>query len=1197
MERIVKHNFSRLVLVLIFIFFSGSCKNKNTLFEMIPSSRTGIHFNNKIMETDTVNVLDISNVYNGGGVGIGDFNKDGKPDIYFTGNEVSNKLYLNKGNFQFEDITMRAGVDGNGKWCRGVAVVDINNDGFPDIYVCATIKSDPKERENLLYVNQGPDKEGIPHFREMAKEYGLADTGYSTQAAFFDYDNDGDLDVYIVANAIVEGDNPNNYRPVKKNCTSPSTGKLYRNDWNDSLKHPVFSDVTRQAGVGIEGYGHAVSITDINRDGWKDIYVSNDYLSNDLLYINNRDGSFSEQLSTYFKHSSTNAMGNDVNDINNDGLMDVVTLDMDPEDNYRKKMMLGANNYQNYLNSDQFGYNYQYVRNTLQLNRGPRVGQHDSVGAPIFSEIGFYAGIAETDWSWTPMVADFDNNGFRDIIITNGFPKDITDHDFVAFRDKAYNLVSKNDLLKQIPEVKLHKYAFKNDGNLHFSNVSADWGLMTTAFSNGTAYADLDGDGALDLVINNINDEAMIFKNTSREAGGEKAHYLQVRLTGDSLNRNGLGAWLELHYDHGKQQVYENTPYRGYLSTIQDLVHFGLGNIASIDSVLIKWPAGKMQLLTNVKCDQLINVDIRNATLVYSNVQEPLAKNTVLKEITADVNIHYLDEERDFIDFNIQKLLPHKLSDYGPAIAVGDIDGNGLDDMITGGSTYHSAQLFLQQSNGCFIQKALLSDSILLNKKGDDLGLLLFDADGDGDQDLFIAGGGYRYNQNNEAYQDRLYLNDGRGNFTMSPAALPKNFTSKFCVRAADYDHDGDLDLFISGRVDPWHYPQPVSSFIYRNDSKDGVIRFTDVTAVVAKDLIHIGMVCDAIWTDFDNDGWPDLVLAGEWMPVTFLKNDKGVFKNATSSSGVNDHIGWWNSIVSGDFDNDGDIDYVIGNLGQNSFYKASAQYPARVYGGDFDKNGIYDMISSLYLPDREGTLKEFPAQSRDDMLRQMNSQRKKFPDYKSYALATMEQVLTPDERKGALILQANDFHTCLMRNEGNGRFTCVPLPVEAQLSVIDGMLAEDLDGDGKLDLVLSGNDYGTEVSVGRYDSFNGLYLKGDGKGNFVAQSILESGLFLPANQKALVKLRSAGGKCLLAASQNKGPLQIFECNRDIRCIPLLPGEVSALVTYRNGAVRKEEFAYGSSYLSQSGRFVNLNGPVVSVEIRDNQGKVRKLIN
>ena len=1190
--------FKRFVIVCLFlcaILSLGSCKNDHTLFEPVSSDHSGIHFTNQITENDSISPLGLINVYNGGGVGIGDFNNDGLQDIYFTGNMVSNKLYLNKGDFKFEDITDTAGVGGNGEWCRGVAVVDINNDGWMDIYVCATIKSNPAQRRNFLYINQGLDKNGIPHFKEMAKEYGLDDTLHSTMAAFFDYDNDGDLDMYLTVNEIPKGFNPNVYKPIVSDGSFPSTGRLFRNDWNDSLKHPVFTDVSKQAGITFEGLGHHASIVDINHDGWKDIYVTNDFIGDNILYINNHDGTFTNKVKDYFKHTSATSMGHDIEDINNDGLPDVVELDMDPADNYRKKMMQGMNNYQNYINTEYFGYQYQYARNTLQLNRGPRVLGNDSTGDPVFSEIGFYSGIAETDWSWTPMVVDFDNDGYRDIIVTNGYPRDVSDHDFMAYRNKAAYLASKQTILDQIPQVKIHNYAFRNNKDLTFSDVSADWGLMKPKFSNGAAYVDLDNDGAMDLVINNIDDEAMIYRNTSRDKDKENSHYLQVKLAGDSLNRNGMGAFIELHYDHGQQQVYENNPYRGYLSTVQNIAHFGLGKIKVVDSVIVKWPGGKEQLLRNVAADQVLKVNIRDAGQAYSYSREPLATQSLFKEISNSVNVHFSQQQRDYIDFNIQKLLPHKFSEYGPALAVGDIDGNGLDDFICGGAAGHSAQVFLQQRDGRFVQRPLVSDQDAKNKLADDLGVLLFDADGDGDLDLYIAAGGYSNERNSPAYRDRLYVNDGKGNFTLDSTALPENFTSKFCVRAADFDHDGRLDLFVSGRVDPGQYPQPVSSFIYRNDSRNGHIHFTDVTATVAKDLLNIGMVCDASWTDFDGDGWPDLVLAGEWMPVTFLKNDKGVFHNVTAGTGLGDQTGWWNSIVAGDFDNDGDIDYVVGNLGLNSFYKASEQYPVRVYGKDFDNNGVYDMITSLYLPDQEGNKKEFPSETRDDLLRQMNSLRRKFPDYRSFATATMDQVLTQEQRKGAVILQANNFKSCLLRNDGNGKFTMIPLPAEAQFSILNGMVAGDFDGDGKLDLVVSGNDYGTDPNNGRYDALNGLFLKGDGKGNFSPLSILQSGLFIPGDGKALVALRGAGGQYLLAAGQNRGPLKIFELKKDIRCIPVQPLDVSALLTYKDGSKRKEEIYYGSSFLSQSGRFINVDDQVTALQITDNMGSTRKI--
>lgn len=1166
-----------------------SCKNSDALFESIPSSQSGIHFNNTILQNDSINILDFENVYNGGGVGVGDFNNDGLQDIYFTGNLVPNKLYINKGNFSFDDVTAQAAVDGNGRWCRGATVVDINNDGWMDLYVSTSIKKDPANRKNLLYINQGADKKGIPQFTEMAAAYGLDDTTQSTMASFFDYDNDGDLDVYIAVNHIVRHDYPNQYRPRKVNGEHPSTGRLYRNHWNASLGHPVFTNVSKSAGILIEGYSHNVSVADFNKDGWKDIYVTNDYISNNVLYVNNKDGTFTDKIRSYFKHTAANAMGSEVTDINNDGLLDVVELDMNPEDNFRKKMMLNANSYQTYQNSDYFDYQYQYVRNVVQLNQGPRVNGGDSIGDPVFSDISFFTNLAETDWSWAPMVVDFDNDGFRDVVVTNGFPRDVTDHDFVAFRNMAYTIASKQQMLEQIPEVKIHNYAFRNTGALRFEDVSKTWGFEKVSFSNGAAYADFDNDGDMDVVINNINDEAFLYENKLNN-GNTKKHYLTVNLTGDSLNRNGLGAWVEIYYN-GKQQVYEQMPYRGYLSTVQLAPHFGLDTVSKIESLVVKWPNGRKTVLQNVAVNQILTIDIKDSKQQYTWAQPDFARNTLLEDITDSLGLHLQQEERDFIDFNIQKLLPHKFSEYGPALAVGDLNGDGLDDLVAGGPMFNSAVLCLQQQNGTFQQKKLLPTADKNTKRWEDIGVLLFDADGDNDLDIYTASGSFENEPNAAAYGDKLYINDGKGNFKGDSLALPQNFTSKSCVRAADFDKDGDLDLFVAGRVAPWNYPNPVSSFIYRNDSKNGVSKFTDITATAAKGLENMGMVCDAVWTDFNNDGWQDLVLTGEWMPVTFLKNNHGVLKNWNAGP-ISKSVGWWTSIVPGDFDNDGDMDYIAGNLGLNSFYRASEKYPVSIYAKDFDKNGNLDAVPSLYLPtsQQDSTRVEYPVHTRDDMTKQLISFRSKYQNYKSYATAPFAKMFTGEEMKDALKLQANYFSNSYIKNNGDGTFTLTPLPATTQFACLNGMLTEDFDGDGNLDLLAVGNDFGTEVSVGRYDACNGLFLKGDGQGNFLQSSILQSGWFVPGNAKALVKLKGANGKCLIAASQNKAPLKMFAWKRNQNFIPLNAMDASAVIKFKTGATQKRELYYGASFLSQSGRFLNIDSTVKSVEIMDYKG-------
>lgn len=1178
-------------LLLLCVLLAASCKNK-TLFQTVPSSHSGIRFNNQIVENDTLNPIDVTNIYNGGGVGIGDFNNDGLKDIYFTGNLVPNQLYLNKGNLKFEEITKAAGVDGGGRWSRGVAVVDINNDGWQDIYVCASMLDDVRRRENLLYVNQGADRNNVPHFREMAAEYGLNDTTHSTMAAFFDYDNDGDLDMYLVVNQILKDDNPAVFRPKITDGSHPSTGRLYRNDIDSFRKHPVFTNVTKQAGVTIEGYGHGVSIADFNRDGWKDIFVTNDFNSTDLLYINNHDGTFTDKAETYFKHTSANGMGQDVIDINNDGLSDVVELDMSPEDNFRKKMMLGANSYQTFQNSDHFGYQYQYVRNSLQLNRGPRMLGNDSVGDPIFSDVGYFAGIAETDWSWTPLVTDFDNDSYRDIVVTNGFPKDVTDRDFIAFRREAFSIATKKYILDQIPQVKIHNYAFRNKGEAMFENTTQKWGLMEPFFSSGGAYADLDNDGDMEMVINNIGDEAALYENTMIDGNDIDAHYLGVQLAGDATNRNGIGSWIEVYY-RGQHQAFEVTPYRGYLSSVQLEPHFGLGKVSSVDSLVVKWPNGKKQLIRNVQADQIVQLKISDATEHHSWNRPAFYKATLLADITDSLNLQFVQKQRDFVDFNIQKLLPHKFTEYGPALAVGDVNGDGIEDMVAGGSNYSPATLLLQQSNGTFIKRQLPVKDTL--QHWIDMGVTLFDVDQDGDLDLYIARGGYQEQPNSKLYQDQLWVNDGKANFAWNETALPVILTSKSCVRPFDYDKDGDLDLFLAGRVEPWNYPRPVSSFILRNESQGGKVKFSDVTATVAPFLANTGMVCDVVSTDFNADGWPDLVMAGEWMPVRFLKNEKGVFREITSETGVAGKLGWWNSILPADVDNDGDMDYVVSNLGLNSYFRASEKEPVKIYAKDFDKNGSFDAIPTLYLrrshdnPER----KEFPAHTRDDMTKQMISFRSKFQNYKSYATATFSQMFTPEELDGALVLKANEFRHMLFKNLGQGRFDPVALPLTSQYTCLNGMVAEDLDDDGNLDIVASGNDFGTEPSVGRYDACNGLVLKGDGKGGFTPLSILQSGLFIPGNGKALVKLKNSNGQTLLAVTQHRGPMKLFLMKEAAATIALQPADVSAILHLRNGKKQKQEIGYGSSFLSQSGRFINVGSQVAFAEVWEASGKVR----
>ncbi|MEO6719435.1 MAG: VCBS repeat-containing protein [Ferruginibacter sp.] len=1176
------------------LFFLASCNDQATLFNKLPAAKTGIHFNNVVIENDSINPIDMEFLYNGGGVAVGDFNSDGLPDLYFTASTVSNKLYLNKGNLSFDDITTTAGVDGAGSWCNAASVVDINGDGLEDIYVCTSIKN-VGQRKNLLYINEGKNKDGIPVFKERSQEYGLADTGFSVHAAFFDYDNDGDLDMYLVETKLAKRQaasfGGNNIAADRSDVD-----KLFRNDYNDSLRHPVFTDVSKEAGITDIGFGLGISIADINKDGWKDIYITNDFFGSDLLYINNKNGTFTNQVKSYFKHTSQNAMGNDIADINNDGLADVIAVDMNPEDNFRKKKNMASNNYYVYQSMMYENLMLQYVRNTLQLNMGPSVGANDSVAHPVFGDISFYAGVAETDWSWTPSIADVDNDGNRDIIITNGYPKDVTDHDFAAFRSKAQNLASKETIIEQIPQIKVANYAFKNNGDLKFVNMAKEWGLGDPSFSTGAIYADLDNDGDVDYVVNNINEDAFVYENKARQIDKDSSNFLSVKFKGDNKNAFGLGAWAEIYYANGKQQVYENSPYRGYLSTVDTKAYFGLGNTASIDSVIIRWPGNKKQKMLNVKVNQLLVADIKNADLQDGWGQDPIASKALFADITNIAGINYVHHEYDYIDFNIERLLPHKLSQYGPGLAAGDVDGNGLDDILIGGSGDYPGKFFMQQAGGKFTIKPLPNITAPDARRPENEGLLLFDADNDGDLDLYCASGSNEFAANTKNYQDLFLINDGKGNYSFDTTAFPKNYVSKSCVKAADYDNDGDLDLFIGGRCLPGKYPQPVSSFIYRNDSKGGVIKFTDVTAEVAKGLQNIGLVCDALWSDYDNDGFVDLVLAGEWMPVTFLKNDHGKFQNV-AQSGINNEVGWWSSIAAGDFDNDGDIDYIAGNLGENSFYRASNEYPVSVYGKDFDKNKSFDAITTLYLKDTEGKRKEYTAQNRDDIVEQLPPLKRKFLTYKDFANADIHGLFSEEELKDALHLKANNFKTSFIKNVGGGKFQLVPLPALAQLAPVYGMVADDFNNDGNLDILLSGNDFGTEVTNGRYDAMNSLLLTGDGKGAFATQTILQSGILIPGDAKALIKLKSDNGY-LLASSENRGPLKIFSKKDNTqKLVALEAGDKAALITLNNGLVRKEEMYYGNSFQSQSSRFIAINSNITKVEAINSKGVKRVIFS
>lgn len=1136
--------------------------------ELLPASKTGIDFVNDLNEDEDLNIITFEYFYNGAGVGTGDINNDGLQDIFFAANMSASKLYLNRGGFRFEDITEQAGIRSLDKWATGVSIIDINQDHLPDIYVCyAGPTNDPVKRANELYINNGNNT-----FTERAKEYGLADTGHSVQAAFFDYDKDGDLDVYILTNT-TDQTGPNVIRPKRIKGEMINTDRLYRNNGNNTFTH-----VSAEAGITIEGYGLGVSICDINNDDWPDIYVTNDYLSNDLLYINNRNGTFTDRLPLYFKHTSYSAMGNDVSDFNNDGLPDVVAVDMLPPDNKRQKMMFGSTNYDRYRSEIAYGYTPQFMRNTLQLNVG-----ESKAGQPLFSEIGQLAGIEATDWSWSPLFADLDNDGWKDLLITNGYPRDITNRDFASYKMHEFmqhgydESVKKNLLtaLRSIEGAHIPIFAFRNNGDLTFTDQSAVWGFTAPAYSTGAAYADLDNDGDLDYITNNINSPAFIFQNHSGER--TQNHFLKIKFEGPTGNIQGYGVkvWL---YTNRLLQFQEHSPYRGYQSSVEQGLHFGLAQHQTIDSIRIQWPDGKQQLLKKQQANQKI-------TVKYSNAISPGAsgkqneRQPLFRQVT-DRNIHYTHQETEYADFKIQPLLPHKFSEDGPGIAIGDVNGDNLDDFFIGGAYNQPGQFFIQQKDGTFHGKPLTHEK----KFEEDIGVLLFDADGDHDSDLYIVSGGNEFATGSPYYRDRLYTNDGRGNFQYNKDALPASTASGSCVIAGDYDTDGDLDLFIGGRLTPQHYPQPGDSYILQNNRG----RFTDVTDRVAPDLRKTGMVTAAIWSDVDNDGMVDLVAVGEWMSVTIFKNKQGIFVQATDKEAVPNSIGWWNSIQGGDFDEDGDTDFIVGNLGLNTRYKIYPHQPVSICTGDFNQDGTQDAILAHYI---QGVNR--PAHPRDDLFLQLVQFKKKYPSYKLYSEATLENLVT-GTAPPPVVLHSDIFQSCYLENKGADGWKLVPLPLQAQIAPVYGITVNDYNGDGHSDIALSGNSYSPDVLTGRYDAFKGLILQGDGKGKFLPLTAKQSGLLIDGNAKALAELTDGNGKQLLLAAQNNDTLKVFETIAvKNKYIAIKSDDTYAIITHTTGKKSKREFYYGSGYLSQTSRTLCITPDIKQVTIYSDDGTSR----
>jgi enediyne biosynthesis protein E4 len=1070
------------------------CNNKDskTLFRALSSQRTGIDFKNQLIYNDSLTVLEFEYMFNGGGAALCDINNDGLQDIIFTGNMTSCKLYLNKGNLKFEDITDKAGFKTTG-WAYGAAVVDINQDGFQDLYICkaGNRKTPSSEMKNQFFINNGNNT-----FTDKAAEMGLDEDGYDIQAAFLDYDKDGDLDMYLTKNAFVNY-NRNNVRAKQTEGQAASTDKLFRNEGN--LK---FKDVSKEAGITIEGFGLGVNVCDLNGDNYPDIYVSNDFLTNDLVWINNKNGTFTNKAHEMLRHTTYNGMGNDVADYNNDGLPDIAVVDMLPPDNKRWKLTMMGNTYDEFQNSTvTYGYEPQYVRNTLQLNNGDGT----------FSEIGQLAGVHATEWSWAPLFADYDNDGKKDLFIANGYRQDVTNLDFIIYGKRTLfmgtpeaNRKDRLDMLKKFEGIHVHNYLFRNKGDLTFEDASEKWGMSAPSYSNGAVYGDLDNDGDLDLVLNNLDEVAQVYENQSNTLNPNHK-WLRLQLKGEQGNRDGLGTQIWL-WQQGKVQYQYFSPYRGYLSSVESLIHFGLPN-ATVDSLKILWANGKEQIIKNPTVNQVLAVNIKDA---LDSKSQMLAKNQLLFEDVAKLSgIQYKHQEDEFIDFKIQPILPRLHSHEGPCLAVADINGDGLEDFFIGAAAGFKGNFYIQNKNGTFSPQPMLETNA-----SDDTGALFFDADKDGDMDLYIASGGVSaQKQGDVVYQHRLFMNDGKGHFTKNIQAIPNTVCiSGSTVISCDYDKDGDLDLFVSGRVSPGEYPMSPRSFLLKNNG--GI--FTDDTPTY---LQNIGMITAAIWTDYDKDGWDDLMIAGEFMPITFFKNEKGKLIQSTTSK-IQNSAGWWNNIVAGDFDKDGDIDYLVGNLGLNAPYHPNPKEPICIYAKDYDKNGRVDPIMCRY---DKGV--EYIAHARDDLNKQITPMRARFKDYTAYATTSFEKAFRPDELKDAFIVKCEKTESIYLENQGNAQFLMKNLPIEAQFSPICGMITDDFDGDGNLDVLAVGNSYATEVQTGRYDAQGSLLLRGDGKGNFVAD---RHALNAIGDNKAIAAIKKAGGVKLVLIATNSDYLKIY---------------------------------------------------------------------